>query len=86
MIASPREISSIRAECGEEFLIVAPGIRPEGSERNDQKRIMTPSKALKAGANYIVVGRPVTQHSDPLQAARNIIKEMEGIAIDRRRN
>ena len=76
-VASPREAESIRAEVSPKLLIVTPGIRPAGKENGDQRRVATPEAALTAGADYIVVGRPITAAPDPLAAAREIILEME---------
>ncbi|MDD5269912.1 MAG: orotidine-5'-phosphate decarboxylase [Candidatus Omnitrophica bacterium] len=78
VVASPNETSLIRQNLGKDFVVVTPGIRPAGLEKGDQKRIMTPADAVKAGADYIVVGRPVIEAKDPVGAAKNIIKEMEG--------
>ncbi len=77
VVASPREISSIRRQCGDGFLIVTPGIRPAGSAQDDQQRVGAPGEALAAGASYLVVGRPITRAPDRRQAALNIIAEME---------
>jgi orotidine-5'-phosphate decarboxylase len=77
VVASPLEIRSIRQRCGDDFLIVTPGIRPTGAGRDDQKRISTPGAALRAGADYLVVGRPITAAPDPRRAALEIIAEME---------
>ncbi|HKN83986.1 MAG TPA: orotidine-5'-phosphate decarboxylase [Pyrinomonadaceae bacterium] len=78
VVASPREIESIRrAVSNPEFLILTPGIRPATSKSEDQKRIATPAAAIAAGASYIVVGRPITGAANPLEAARQIIAEME---------
>lgn len=77
VVCSPQEIRPIRAACGPDFAIVTPGIRPQWSEKNDQKRITTPRQALELGADYMVIGRPITAASDPLEAARLIIKELE---------
>lgn len=76
VVASPQEAESIRQLCGPDFLIVTPGIRPAGAAVQDQSRIATPAKAIKAGASYLVVGRPITQAQDCRQAARNILDEM----------
>uniref|UniRef100_A0A7C6EIV5 Orotidine 5'-phosphate decarboxylase n=1 Tax=candidate division WOR-3 bacterium TaxID=2052148 RepID=A0A7C6EIV5_UNCW3 len=77
VVASPQEIESIRKNCGKDFLIVTPGIRTEGEMLDDQARTMTPARAIKAGADFIVVGRPIIAAKDPLNAAKNIIKEIE---------
>lgn len=77
VVASPSEAKAIREEIGEDFLIVTPGVRPALSASYDQKRIATPEEAIKAGANYIVVGRPITEANDPALAAQEILKEIE---------
>lgn len=76
VVASAREAAAIRDLVGPDFLIVTPGIRPEGSGRGDQARVMTPKLAIEAGANYLVVGRPITQASDPAAAAKAIRDEI----------
>jgi orotidine-5'-phosphate decarboxylase len=76
VVASPREIAAIRAACGEGFVILTPGIRPAGSDAGDQRRTMTPAAAVAAGADYIVVGRPITGASDPRGAALAIVDSM----------
>ncbi len=78
VVASPNETPLIRQNLGKDFVIVTPGIRPAGAEKGDQKRTMTPDGAIRAGADYIVVGRPVVEAKDPVYAAKNIIKEMGG--------
>lgn len=75
-VCSPQEVERMRALTGPEGVLVVPGIRPAGAETGDQKRIATPTDALKAGASYLVVGRPITQAADPAAAAEAIIKEM----------
>ncbi len=77
VVASPSETRAIRKELGDDFLIVTPGVRPEWAAANDQKRVATPKAAIKDGADYIVVGRPITEYKDPAEAARQIQKEME---------
>jgi len=77
VVASPKEAALIRKSFGREFLIVTPGVRPAWAASNDQKRIATPAEAMKAGSDFIVVGRPVTEAPDPVQAARDILKEIE---------
>ena len=76
VVASPLEIEAIREECGNDFVILTPGIRPAGSDVGDQRRTMTPGEAIRAGASYIVVGRPITGASDPRSAATRIVDEM----------
>jgi orotidine-5'-phosphate decarboxylase len=73
VVASSHEVAAIREACGSEMCIVVPGIRPEGSEAGDQRRTMTPAAALAAGADYIVVGRPITDASDPRSAALALV-------------
>ncbi len=77
IVSSPREISAIRAACGEGFDIVVPGIRPGGASTGDQKRIMTPGGAVRAGASALVIGRPITGAADPAQAAALIRQEID---------
>lgn len=75
-VCSAMEIEPIRRACGDGFLLVVPGIRPAGSSRGDQKRVMTPREAAAAGADFVVVGRPITQASDPAAAARAVQEEL----------
>jgi len=77
VVASPHEVGLIREACGEAFLIVTPGIRRAGAQAGDQARTATPAAALSAGANYLVVGRPITEAADPARAAAAIVREME---------
>lgn len=72
VVCSPYEITALRRQCGGEFALVVPGIRPEGSGQGDQKRIMTPKDAVKKGADYLVIGRPITTTDHPDEAARAI--------------
>jgi len=76
VVASAKEASRIRKELGKDFLIVVPGIRPASAASDDQKRVATPREAIEAGADYIVVGRPITGAADPVLAARDILKEL----------
>ena len=76
VVASPQEAKLIRENCGEKFLIVTPGIRPAGSDINDQSRISTPAAAIKNGANYLVVGRPIRAADNPKLAAEKILAEI----------
>ncbi|UWZ78866.1 orotidine-5'-phosphate decarboxylase [Geoalkalibacter halelectricus] len=76
VVASPQEIALIRAACGADFAIVTPGVRPAEASVDDQKRIMTPAAAIAAGADYLVIGRPIARASDPAAAADAIVAEM----------
>jgi orotidine-5'-phosphate decarboxylase len=76
VIASAREASQIRQAAGRELLIVTPGIRPAGTSRDDQKRTTTPREAVLAGSDYLVIGRPIIQAPDPVEAAERCIAEM----------
>jgi orotidine-5'-phosphate decarboxylase len=64
--------------CGEDFIILTPGIRPAGKSSDDQKRVMTPREAIKLGADFLVIGRPIRNASNPVEAAKKILREMEG--------
>lgn len=77
VVASPQETAAIRSECGEDFIIVTPGVRPLGADMNDQKRVMTPEEAVGLGSNYLVVGRPITAAKNPLLAATEINRAVE---------
>jgi orotidine-5'-phosphate decarboxylase len=76
VVASPLEIGLIRAACGPDFLIVTPGVRPSFAAADDQKRIMTPAEAVTAGADYLVIGRPIAKAADPATAAELIVDEI----------
>ncbi|NDQ55921.1 MAG: orotidine-5'-phosphate decarboxylase [Acidipila sp.] len=76
VVASPREIRAIRAACGKKFRIAVPGVRPAGAAMNDQERVATPEEAMRAGADYLIVGRPIIEARDPVAAAEAIIEEM----------
>lgn len=78
VVASSREIKEIRKTCGEDFIILTPGIRPAGKSSDDQKRIMPPGEAIKLGADFLVIGRPIRNASNPVEAVREILREMEG--------
>jgi len=81
VVASPPDIEMLRsAVAAPDFLIVAPGVRPAGSEHHDQKRTMTPAQAIAAGADYIVVGRPILTAADPVAAAAGILGEISNVA------
>ncbi len=76
VVASPQEIGMIRERCGEKFLIVTPGIRAPSDKKDDQKRTLSPKEAISAGANYLVIGRPIKEAKDPLEAIENIIEDI----------
>jgi len=75
-VCSPQEVATLRTLAGPEAVLVIPGIRPAGGEVGDQKRVATPAEALRQGASYLVVGRPITQAADPAAAAEGILAEM----------
>jgi len=77
VVCSPAEIAPIRAACGPGFRLVVPGIRPAGSARGDQKRVLTPAEALSLGADDLVVGRPITAAEDPAAAAQAVVGELD---------
>jgi orotidine-5'-phosphate decarboxylase len=77
VVASPHEVKAIRERCGSDFIIVTPGVRPLGSDVQDQKRVTTPGQAFQMGSDYLVIGRPITQAPDPAAAAAEIARELE---------
>jgi orotidine-5'-phosphate decarboxylase len=80
LVCSPEEVANLRAIVGPKVALVTPGIRPSGSDRGEQKRIATPTEAIAAGADYLVVGRPIIAASDPKAAAEAIIAEIAAAA------
>ena len=76
VVASAHEASTLRAELGDDFLIVTPGVRPAGRDHGDQVRVVTPAEAIAAGASHIVVGRPITEAADPAAEAREILAQI----------
>jgi orotidine-5'-phosphate decarboxylase len=76
VVCSAHEIAAVRAACGPDCLLVIPGIRPAGAEVADQRRVMTPCEAMKAGADILVIGRPITGAADPAEAAKAIAEEL----------
>lgn len=80
IVASALEASWVRSQVGDDFMIVTPGIRPAGADRGDQSRVATPTDAIRAGADYLVVGRPITQAADPAAALAAVIEEVEQAA------
>ena len=77
VVCSPFEGDIIRAECGDDFIILTPGVRPMQSSLDDQKRVLTPKAALQNGADFIVIGRPITQSPDPEKSSRDILNEIK---------
>ncbi len=77
VVASPREIAQVRRACGKDFLIVTPGVRPAGAARDDQARVASPGEAIALGANYLVMGRPITRAPDPAAAAAAAAQEID---------
>ncbi|NJM08453.1 orotidine-5'-phosphate decarboxylase [Candidatus Gracilibacteria bacterium] len=81
VVASPLEVAAIRAACGDELTIVTPGVRPSWATSDDQRRVMTPTEALRVGSDYLVIGRPITappvEIGGPAEAARRILRELE---------
>ena len=76
LVASAHEAFALREDLGQDFVIVTPGVRPAGSSRGDQVRVVTPSEAIAAGATHIVVGRPITEATDPAAEARAILGQI----------
>jgi orotidine-5'-phosphate decarboxylase len=77
IVASPHETKMLRAEFGDKLRIVVPGVRPSWSQAGDQKRVMTPREAIDAGADYLVIGRPITAHKNPREALEKILQELK---------
>ncbi|MTJ84168.1 MAG: orotidine-5'-phosphate decarboxylase [Telmatospirillum sp.] len=78
VVCSAHEVEALRAECGPGFQLVIPGIRPAWAAANDQKRVLTPSEAMAKGADWLVIGRPITAAADPAEAAAHIARELDG--------
>ncbi|HOV78487.1 MAG TPA: orotidine-5'-phosphate decarboxylase [Bacillota bacterium] len=76
VVASPREIAAVKEVCGTDFVVITPGVRPAGAAAGDQQRTLAPGEAVRAGADYIVVGRPITAAPDPLKSAGEILGEI----------
>jgi orotidine-5'-phosphate decarboxylase len=74
VVVSGDDVEDVRSACGEDFVLVVPGVRPEGSNGDDQVRVLTPTSAVEKGADYLVVGRPITTAADPAGAARGILR------------
>lgn len=75
-VCSPQEVAQLRQTCGDDFLLVCPGVRPTWAEAKDQRRTVTPANALKSGADYLVIGRPITAATDPIAAFERICDEL----------
>ncbi|MGD9016261.1 MAG: orotidine-5'-phosphate decarboxylase [Desulfobacterales bacterium] len=86
IVCSPHEASSVKSAFGSGFIAVTPGIRPswEGMEKNDQQRVMTPAEAIRAGSDYLVIGRPIRDAGEPASAAGRIAREIEGALAERK--
>lgn len=78
-VCSPQEVEQLRQVCGEEFLLVCPGVRPSGSQAGDQRRSLTPAAAIEAGADYLVIGRPITTAADPGAVFEQICQELSTV-------
>ncbi len=76
VVCSSQEVAKVKQLCGKDFKTIVPGVRPEGSELGDQKRVMTPKQAINQGADYIVIGRPITQANDPSNACKKILESI----------
>lgn len=76
VVCSPQEAAQLRETCGEDFLLICPGVRPQASAMGDQQRSLTPAAAIAAGASYLVIGRPITAAADPVQAFQSICAEI----------
>ena len=77
VVCSPAEIKAVRETCGEDFIILTPGIRPQWSVPDDQKRILSPLEAITNGADYLVIGRPITSSTNPVAAVKRILSELD---------
>ncbi|GAX38198.1 orotidine-5'-phosphate decarboxylase [Nodularia sp. NIES-3585] len=78
-VCSPQEVAQLRQTCGNDFLLVCPGVRPSWADKGDQKRSLTPAQAIKAGADYLVIGRPITAAAEPELAWNKIIEELRTV-------
>ncbi|MFA0810805.1 orotidine-5'-phosphate decarboxylase [Microbulbifer epialgicus] len=78
VVCSAREAQELKKVCGSDFVLVTPGIRPTGSDAGDQRRTLTPSEAISQGADYLVIGRPITAAANPLRALQEILSEIAG--------
>jgi len=76
LVCSAHEATAMRSRFGSDFVLVTPGIRPDGADKGDQRRTMTPTEALKAGASYLVIGRPISRADNPIEVLKNIVAEI----------
>jgi orotidine-5'-phosphate decarboxylase len=83
LVCSPREVSAVRAEVGDDVTLITPGVRPAGADAHDQARVSTPEEALLAGADLLVIGRPITRAPDPGAAAAAIAASLRRVAVAR---
>jgi orotidine-5'-phosphate decarboxylase len=81
LVCSPQEVAAVRAEVGEDILLITPGVRPAGTDAHDQARIATPEEALRSGADLLVIGRPITAAADPGAAAAAIAATLRRVAV-----
>lgn len=81
VVCSAHETMTLRQQLGKNFCLVTPGIRPEGSEAGDQRRIVTPERAIRQGSDYLVIGRPITQSNDPCKTLRTINQSLSDIIV-----
>lgn len=81
VVCSAQEVKMLRNNLGKDFKLVTPGVRPDGYDNNDQKRVMTPGQAINAGSDYLVIGRPITQAEDPVQVLKNIEEEFSAASM-----
>jgi orotidine-5'-phosphate decarboxylase len=79
VVCSPREAAMLRAELGDGFKLVTPGIRPRGTSMDDQTRVLTPAEAIRQGSDYLVMGRPITQAEDPTAVLADINQELQSV-------
>ena len=84
VVCSPREASLLRDELGEAFTLVTPGIRPSGASKDDQSRVLTPADAIRGGADYLVMGRPITRAADPVSLLKRLNQELHSVIADSR--
>jgi orotidine-5'-phosphate decarboxylase len=84
LVCSPHEVAAVRAEVGDDIMLITPGVRPAGSEANDQARVATPEEALRSGADLLVIGRPITGAADPGAAAAAIAASLRRVELARR--